>query len=67
LVNKCNTTAWSSPDLPQGRGATGGDRDRDRVVRVALAAVADRQHPHPGGQLGRHIHHLFAVANQPLS
>jgi hypothetical protein len=33
---------------------------------VALAAVADRQHPHPGGQLGRHVQDRFAVADQPL-
>jgi hypothetical protein len=28
--------------------------------------MADRQHPHPGGQLGRHVQDLFAVADQPL-
>jgi hypothetical protein len=28
--------------------------------------VPDRQHPHPGGQLGRHVQDLFAVADQPL-
>jgi hypothetical protein len=28
--------------------------------------VADRQHPHPRGQLGRHVQDLFAVADQPL-
>jgi hypothetical protein len=43
------------PHLSQLRGALGGDRHRDRVGSIALAAVADRQHPHPGGQLGRHI------------
>jgi hypothetical protein len=53
-------------DLAQGGNAASGDGDRDRIVRVALAAVADRQHPHPGGQLGRHVQDLFAVANQPL-
>ena len=55
------------PDQAQLRAAPGGDRDRDGVVGVALAAVADRQHPHPGGQLGRHIQGLFAVADQPMS
>src|SRR5207249_12015081 len=44
----------------------GGDGYGDCVVGVALAAVADRQHPHPGGQLGRHVQNLFAVADQPL-
>jgi hypothetical protein len=53
-------------DLARGRDTAGGDRDRDRVVGVALAAVADRQHPHPGGQLGRHIQDLLAVTDQPL-
>jgi hypothetical protein len=28
--------------------------------------MAGRQHPHPGGQLGRHVHDLLAVADQPL-
>jgi len=50
-------------DLSQSSDALGGDRDRDRVVRVALAAVADRQHSDPGGQLGRHVHHLLAVGD----
>jgi hypothetical protein len=53
-------------DLPQGQDAAGGDRDRDRISGVAPAAVADRQHPHPGGQLGWHVQDLLAVANQPL-
>jgi hypothetical protein len=52
--------------LPQPSSIAGGDRDRDRVVSVALAAVADRQDPHSGGQLGRHVKDLFAVADQPL-
>ena len=34
---------------------------------VDLAAVADRQDPDPGGQLGRHIQDLLAVADQPMS
>jgi hypothetical protein len=54
------------PDRPQGGDVAGGDGDRDRVGRVALATVADRQHPNPRGQLGRHVHHLFGVADQPL-
>src|SRR5215211_5296369 len=33
---------------------------------VALAAMAGRQDPHSGGQFGRHIEDLFAVADQPL-
>ena len=36
------------------------------VSGVALAAVPDWQHSHPGGQLGRHVQDLFAVADQPL-
>ena len=53
-------------DQAQLRDAAGGDRHRDRVVRIALAAMADRQHPHPSGQFGRHIQDLLAIANQPL-
>jgi hypothetical protein len=54
-------------DLAQpGRGAGGDDRDRDRVGRVGLAAVAGRQHAHLCGQLGRHIHHLLAVSHELL-
>jgi hypothetical protein len=53
-------------DLPQSRAAPGGDGHGDRVVGVALAAMANRQYPHPGGQLGRHLQDLFAVADQPL-
>jgi hypothetical protein len=53
-------------DPPQLGGAAGGDRHRDRVVSIALAAMADRQHPHPGSQLGRHVQDLLAVADQPL-
>jgi hypothetical protein len=32
-----------NPDLPQPGSVAGGNRDRDRVVGVALAAMADRQ------------------------
>jgi hypothetical protein len=53
-------------DLPQPDNVAGGDGYRDRVVGVALAAVADRQHPDSGGQLGRHVQDLLAVADQPL-
>jgi len=28
--------------------------------------VPDRQHPNPGGELGRHVHHLLAVSDQLL-
>jgi hypothetical protein len=53
-------------DLPQPSSIAGGDRDRDRITRVALATVPDRQDPHPGGQLGRHVQDLLAIAHQPL-
>jgi hypothetical protein len=44
----------------------GGGRHRDRIIGVARAAVADREDPHPGGQLGRHVQDRLAVASQPL-
>jgi hypothetical protein len=53
-------------NLAQTRSIAGGDGHRDRVVSIALAAMPDRQHPDPGGQLGRHIQDLLAVADQPL-
>jgi hypothetical protein len=37
-----------------------------RVMGVALAAVTGVQQPCPGGQLGRHIEHVFAGLQQPL-
>ena len=36
-------------DLAKPPGPKGGHGDRDGVVGVALAAVAGRQQPHPGG------------------
>jgi hypothetical protein len=53
-------------DLAEAAGAMGGHGDRDGVVGVALAAVAGRQQPHPGGQLGGHVEDRFAVADQLL-
>jgi len=37
--------------------------DRVRVCRVGLAPVAGGEHPDPGRQLGRHIHHGLPVGN----
>jgi hypothetical protein len=54
-------------DLAKLGRALSGDRDRDRIIGVGLTAVANRQHPHPGGQLGRHVHHLFLAGDQLLS
>jgi hypothetical protein len=44
----------------------GGQGDRDGVVGVALAAVAGRQQPHPGGQLGGRVEDWFTLADQLL-
>ena len=54
-------------DLAKPPGAKGGHGDRDGVVGVALAAVAGRQQPHPGGQLGGHVNDRFTLADQLLS
>jgi hypothetical protein len=53
-------------DLAKARGPNGGHGDRDGVVGVALAAVAGRQQPHPGGQLGGHVNDRFTLADQLL-
>ena len=37
------------------------------VDRVGLAALAGGEHPRPGGQLRRHVHHGLAVGDQALS
>jgi hypothetical protein len=46
------TGHWKDAGTVQGR-----QTDRDRVVFVGLAAMPAGVHPHPGSQLGRHIHH----------
>jgi hypothetical protein len=43
-----------------------GDRDRVRVVGVALPAVTGVQQPSPGRQLGRHVDHVLTRLQQPL-
>jgi hypothetical protein len=53
-------------DLAKAPGPKGGHGDRDGVVGVALAAVAGRQQPHPGGQLGGHVKDWFTLADQLL-
>jgi hypothetical protein len=53
-------------DLPQPAGAASGDRHRAGVIGIGLAPVTGRQHPNPGGQLGRHIHHPLPVRHQLL-
>jgi hypothetical protein len=45
-------------------GTLAGDRDRDRIVGIGLAAVADRQHPAPGRPAGRNVQHLFPISDQ---
>jgi hypothetical protein len=51
---------------PQTLGAHRDHGDRVRVVRVGLAVVAGVEHPRPGRQLRRHIHHMLTVGQQPL-
>jgi hypothetical protein len=68
LVNKGSTTAWSSTLTRRTAGTLRAATATETASSgIALAAVADRQHPHPGGgQGGRHVQDLFAVADQPL-
>jgi hypothetical protein len=53
-------------NLAKPFGPKGGHGDRHGVVGVALAAVAGRQQPHPGGQLGGHVEDRFPLADQLL-
>jgi hypothetical protein len=41
-------------------------RHRVRAGRVGLAGVAGVEHPHPRGQLRRHVDHDLPVGQQPL-
>ena len=50
----------------KGLGAHRDHRDRMRVQRVGLAVVAGVEQPHPGSELGRHVHHVLAGLQQPL-
>jgi hypothetical protein len=47
-------------------GAQRRDRHRQGVIRVVLVRVPGLQQPHPGGQLGRHVQHLFPGGDQLL-
>lgn len=53
-------------DLDQVRRPQRNHRDRVRVDRVGLAAVAGGEHPHLSGQLRRHVHHGLAVVHQSV-
>ena len=46
--------------------AQGDHHDRVRVGGVGLAALPGVEHPHPRGQLRRHVQHRLAVGEQPL-
>ena len=43
------------------------DGDRQRIVRVVLGRVSRGQHPHPRGQSGGHVDHVFSNRNELLS
>jgi len=50
----------------QPAGADRDRRDRVRVVGVGLAVVPGVEQPGSGRQLGRHVHDVFAVGQEPL-
>ncbi len=58
------------PVLPsyrrQVRRPQRGDRHRPGVVGIRLVRLAGPQHPHPGRQHRRHIHHRLASGDQLL-
>jgi hypothetical protein len=53
-------------DRAQPPHAGGGQRDRVRVGGIGLAALPGSEHPRAGRQLGRHIHHLLTIGQQPV-
>jgi hypothetical protein len=53
-------------DGAQPLHAGSGQRDRVRVGGVGLAALPGGEHPRAGGQLGRHVHHLFTIGQKPV-
>ena len=52
--------------LTQSLVAQRDHHDGVRVGGVGLAALAGIEDPGPGGELGRHIQHLFPVGQEPL-
>jgi hypothetical protein len=42
------------------------NRHRPGIIRVVLVRVTGFEQPHPGSQLGRHIHHLLTGGDQLL-
>ena len=60
------TVVSSTATCRRPRLRSAGHGDAVRVDRVGLAALAGGEHPHPRGQLRRHVHHGLAVGDQPL-
>jgi hypothetical protein len=55
------TATWCRRWLPRAARAI-----ETALAGVVVAAVADRQLPHPSGELGRHVDDLFAVGDELL-
>jgi hypothetical protein len=53
-------------DTDQVRGAQRDHGHRVRIHWVGLSAVAGSEHSHLRRQLRRHVHHRFAVVDQPV-
>jgi hypothetical protein len=51
----------------QVRGPGGDQRDGVGIGGISLAALPGREHPHPRGQLGRHVDDSLPVSDQSLS
>jgi hypothetical protein len=45
--------------------ARGGQCGGEGIDPVVLADIAGREHSHPCGELGRHVHHRLACRRQP--
>ena len=50
----------------QPRHAGSDQSDRVGIGRIGLAALPGREHPRPSRQLGRHVHDVLAVGEEPV-
>ena len=64
--SRITSRSSSSGTVRAGRGCAPRQQRSSGRRSVGLAALPGVEHPHPGGQLRRHVQHWFPVAHQPL-